>query len=275
MTTFKNQPFEKLYEKHAPTGTTNNPLAFLCVPGIGETRHSYRCLAPLLAAAGHTIYTADLRGSGDSSVNFTSYTVEDITADMVMLLESLNESKFVVIGNSFTAACIILLQQSNVARKIQSTVILGPFVRDPPGVGPKIFAKIAPLMFPRLYGAAMWTMYWKTLFEVLPSDFEQYKQYLKATMNEPGRLRALVKMIQASKANAGNALRSYNLPLFIGMGTNDPDFSSPVDEANDIYNSVQSSTKRIVMYNATKHYPQIDSSQQLAQDILSFIQESA
>ncbi|EQC40696.1 hypothetical protein SDRG_01771 [Saprolegnia diclina VS20] len=236
---------------------------------------TYRVVAPLLVADGYTVYTIDLRGSGDSSANFASYTVEDVTADMVAFLRRLPETKVVVVANSFTAACTMLLASSPVASKLAGVVILGPFARDPPGCGPKLFKMIAPAMFPRLYGASMWTTYWKSLFQTPPADFDDYKAFLGANLNQPGRLNALVKLIQASKANAGNAMSSFNLPLVIGMGSLDPDFASPAAEAQFIYDTVQSSWKRISMYKNAKHYPQIDCAEAVRQDVLALLQEVA
>ncbi|OQS01041.1 hydrolase [Achlya hypogyna] len=234
---------------------------------------SYRFLAPLLTSHGHTVYLSDLRGTGNSSADFASYSVEDVVGDVVDMVQRLVEPRFVLVGNSFTAACIVLLGQSAVASKIQATVLLGPFVRDPPGVGPKVFGAIAPVMFPRLYGAGMWTAYWQGLFQTPPSDFAEYKAYLKANLHEKGRLRALVKMVQASKARAGRALASFHLPLLIGMGVNDPDFASPAAEANFIHDAVQSSMKRVSMYPDTKHYPQVDCPDAVVADILQFLRD--
>ena len=49
-----------------------NPPVF-AIPGIGDTRASYRTLAPLLAARNCTVYLMDLRGHGESDSTFASY----------------------------------------------------------------------------------------------------------------------------------------------------------------------------------------------------------
>ncbi|CAK4084286.1 unnamed protein product [Aphanomyces euteiches] len=277
MSAFHRLPAEKLsvgpnqhlsYSKVAPTtpAASNNAFTFVCVAGLGETRYTFRHLAPLLAQAGHTVYMVDLRGMGDSSTTFSSYSVEDNTSDLEALLVTIG-GKVVLVGNSFAAACIVLVKSSNVV----GSMILGPFVRDMPGVGAKIFSVIAPLMFARPYGVGMWMSYWKTLFSAQAPDFDEYANYLKSKMQEEGRLHALRQLLKASKANAGNHLGEYKLPILIGMGSLDPDFSSPEAEAQYIHDTIGSTVKQVVMYPNVKHYPQTECPDAVAADLIKFL----
>ena len=50
----------------------DGPLV-ICVPGLGDLRQQYRFLAPRLAAAGFRVVTMDLRGLGQSSVDWPAY----------------------------------------------------------------------------------------------------------------------------------------------------------------------------------------------------------
>ena len=50
----------------AYTVTGKGPLVVLA-HGMGDSRHSYRFLAPALAAAGYRVANLDVRGCGDSS----------------------------------------------------------------------------------------------------------------------------------------------------------------------------------------------------------------
>ena len=69
-------------------GMSGPPIVAL--PGIGDTRASYRALGPLLAQAGYTVYVMDLRGHGDSDLGFPDYSSEAIGDDAVALLETLD-----------------------------------------------------------------------------------------------------------------------------------------------------------------------------------------
>ena len=53
------------------------PLVVLA-HGIGDSRRSYRFLAPALAAAGYRVANVDIRGCGDSSLGWDGYSRTDI-----------------------------------------------------------------------------------------------------------------------------------------------------------------------------------------------------
>ena len=86
-------------------GVGGTPI--VAVPGIGDTRASYRALAPMLVQAGYTVYAMDLRGHGGSDTSFGSYTSENIGNDVVALLDALDLRDAVLIGNSVGAAAIV------------------------------------------------------------------------------------------------------------------------------------------------------------------------
>ncbi|KAG9414863.1 hypothetical protein AC1031_008277 [Aphanomyces cochlioides] len=188
MSAFHRLPAEKLsvgpnqhlsYSKVAPTTTaaSNNAYTFVCVAGLGETRYTFRNLAPLLAQAGHTVYMVDLRGMGDSSTTFSSYSIEDNTADLEVLLSTIDGK---VVGNNFAAACIVLVKAPNVV----GSMILSPFVRDMVGVEANILHAIAPVLLARPFGVATWMSFWASLFRTRAPDFDAYAAYLRANLKE-------------------------------------------------------------------------------------------
>ncbi|ETV74631.1 hypothetical protein H257_10764 [Aphanomyces astaci] len=99
MAAFHQLPFTKFarstgqhiaYSKLDPSvASTSASRTFVCVADLGEIRYTYRFLAPLLAQAGHTAYMVDLRGMGDSSSRYSSYSVESCTEDIDALVESI------------------------------------------------------------------------------------------------------------------------------------------------------------------------------------------
>ncbi|MEV1205701.1 alpha/beta fold hydrolase, partial [Microbispora rosea] len=56
--------------------TGEGPLVVM-VPGMGDSRRAYRFLVPALTAAGYRVATMDLRGHGESSLGWDSYTRTD------------------------------------------------------------------------------------------------------------------------------------------------------------------------------------------------------
>ncbi|MCW5951206.1 MAG: alpha/beta fold hydrolase, partial [Propionibacteriaceae bacterium] len=61
----------------------------LCVPGMGESRASFRHLAPGLVAAGYHVAVMDLRGHGDSSVAFAAYDDLAAASDVLAVIDAL------------------------------------------------------------------------------------------------------------------------------------------------------------------------------------------
>lgn len=64
------------------------PLVVLS-PGLADTRSSYRSLAPLIADAGYRVASADLRGHGEASIGWGSYSRADTAADLMEVIGEL------------------------------------------------------------------------------------------------------------------------------------------------------------------------------------------
>ena len=64
------------------------PLVVLA-HGIGDSRHSYRFIAPALVAAGYRVANVDIRGCGESSLGWDGYSRTDIGGDLVALVRHL------------------------------------------------------------------------------------------------------------------------------------------------------------------------------------------
>ncbi|MFT4294682.1 MAG: alpha/beta fold hydrolase [Micropruina sp.] len=81
----------------------SGPL-LLCVPGMGESRASFRHLLPGLVDAGYRAAAMDLRGHGDSSVGFDRYDDPAAASDVLAVIDALGGGPAVVVGNSMGAA---------------------------------------------------------------------------------------------------------------------------------------------------------------------------
>lgn len=244
-------------------GSGTTPV--VAVPGIGDTRASYRALAPLLAEQDCTVYLMDLRGHGESGVGFGSYTSEDIGEDVLALLEALDLRDAILLGNSIGAAAIVhaSLQSDRIAR----LVLLSGFVSDPPNFG--MMRPLLGVLFAQPWGVPVWGMYRKTLFKSLPGDFAENQEAVLANLREPGRLRAVRSMMGASKSAISARLGDVSVPALIAMGASDPDFASPVEEAQRQAQEL-GGTNRVVMIDEAGHYPQIERPRETAEAILAF-----
>ena len=180
------------YDIHGDGGGV--PL--VCVPGLGDTRASFRALAPALAAAGHTVYVLDLRGHGDSDATFSSHSAADIGDDVAALLEAEDLTGAVVVGNSIGggAACRVAVVSPE---RVSGLVLLNPFVRDMPVE--RWMRPLVPLLFARPWGTWAWGQYRTTLFKTAPDDQAANQAEVLDNLRQPARLAAVRAMLRASK----------------------------------------------------------------------------
>jgi pimeloyl-ACP methyl ester carboxylesterase len=84
----------------------SGPLV-VAVPGMGDLRSTYRFVVPHLVAAGFRVATLDLRGHGESDVDFDSFDDVAAASDLVALIEHLG-GPATVIGNSMAAGAAVI-----------------------------------------------------------------------------------------------------------------------------------------------------------------------
>ncbi|MEN0061347.1 MAG: alpha/beta hydrolase [Myxococcota bacterium] len=244
-------------------GSGSTPI--VAVPGIGDTRASYRALAPILADQDCTVHLMDLRGHGDSDVGFGSYTSEDIGDDVHELMESFDLRGALLLGNSIGAAAVV--HASLRSDRVNGLVLLSGFVSDPPNFG--AIRLLLGMMFAWPWGVSVWGMYRKTLFASPPSDFADNHDAVLSNLREGGRLQAVRTMMCASKAAISDRLSNVTVPALIAMGAQDPDFSSPEEEAHRQAREL-GGDNQVVMIDQAGHYPQVERPEQTAQAILRF-----
>lgn len=242
------------------------PSTIVALPAIGDTRSSYRQLAPRLAEAGHRVHVMDLRGHGASPADFSSYTSEDIGDDVALFLEEAGLEDATLIGNSVGAAAVA--HAALCSDRVGRIVSLSGFVSDPPNFG--LIRPMLSLAFARPWGRALWRRYRKTLFATPPADLEENQAEIFDTLGEPGRLRAMRAMMSASKAGISARLGEVTVPALVAMGARDPDFPDPAAEARR-QAEVLGGRNTVAMIEGAGHYPQIEQPEATAQAIDAFI----
>jgi pimeloyl-ACP methyl ester carboxylesterase len=249
------------YEDSGGTG----PLV-ICVPGMGDVRQQYRFLAPPLVSAGYRVVTMDLRGMGESSVDWPDYSAAAVGADIVTLIAHLGARRAFIIGNSMAAGAAVWAA-AQVPDRVGGIVLIGPFVRDVPApwwAGPLL--KVAMI---RPWGAASWSMYYKSLYPTSPpADLDEYRGALRDNLKQPGRIEALQQMIAASKASCEARIPEVKAPVLVVMGTKDPDFGDPAAEAKVVANRLHG---HLVMVDGAGHYPHVEMHQEVEPAIIKFL----
>jgi pimeloyl-ACP methyl ester carboxylesterase len=247
VTTFLDRPGGRVaYDD--PGGSA--PLV-LCVPGMGDTRESFRFLAPALAAAGNRVVTMDLRGHGRSDATFASYAPEDIGGDIVALLDHLDAGPALLVGVSIAAAAGVWAAAEAPAR-VSRLVLIRPYA---PGVPiPLVQRLFGKVLLARPWAAPAWSAAFAKFFPSRPpADLVAHRATVRAMLREPGRLAALKAMASASKDACHARLPEVVQPTLVIMGA--ADFGDPAGEARVVAESVSGD---VALIDGAGHYPHVE-----------------
>lgn len=248
--------------------TGSGPLV-LCVPGMGETRASFRHLFDGLAATGRTVAGMDLRGHGDSSTHFDNYDDVAAAGDILAVIDALGGQPAVVVGNSMGAAAAVLAASQR-PDAVSHLVLIGPFVRDHGSVATRLLMRLA---LNRPWGHILWTKFYKSLFGAETSaDHQQHVSKTLAKLREPGRWRAFQRTARTSHAPAEAVLPKVAQPTLVLMGDKDPDFHAPEAEATFVAQALRG---RHQMIPGAGHYPMGEQPEVVLAAITSFLAETA
>jgi pimeloyl-ACP methyl ester carboxylesterase len=229
--------------------TGSGPLV-VCSPGMGELRASYRHLVPLLVDRGFRVATLDLRGHGDSDTTFSSYDDVALASDLLALADELGGPALLV-GNSMGAGAAVIAAADR-PDLVRGIVLLGPFVRNPPG------GRLATLAFRlallRPWGPAAFMSYYpKWTPGLRPEGYDEHTAAVAANLRRPGHWKAFVRTTRTTHAPAEARLDEVRAPAVVVMGDADVDWKDPAAEADWIGQRLGAD---VVMAPGVGHYPQ-------------------
>lgn len=239
----------------------------VCVPGMGDTRATYRHLVGPLVEAGYRVATMDLRGHGDSDTTFESY--DDIAGaeDVALLIRHL-DGPATIVGNSMGAAIGVIVAAEH-PELVRGLALLGPFVRNG-SVNPLLTAVMRVVLSPPLV-ATMWKAYLPSLYAGnTPTDQAEHLNAVAAAIRAPGHRTAVSRTMRTSHTPSEVALPRVSTPVLVVMGELDPDFRSPQAEAEWIVGALGG---RVVMVPQAGHYPQSQRPEVVAPAIVAWMSE--
>ena len=218
-------------KKLAYDDTGKGPLV-ICLPSLGDVRSEYRFMVPALAQAGYRVVTMDLRGMGESSAQWSSYSVTNMGADVLQLIHHLDAGPAVIIGTSKSAGSAVWAAVEE-PESVNGLLLISPVTRDITDVMPMWVAKpLFTFLFLPPWGRWIWKKYFPTLYpSQKPDDFTAYLDDLIDNLKEPGRLASVRKMTTSSNRASGERLDKVQAPVRIIMGSKDPNFKDPEKEA--------------------------------------------
>ena len=265
--------------------TGEGPLVVLS-HGIGDRRQAYRFLAPRLAQAGYRVANADLRGHGESSMDWKSVTGTeaisrtDVAGDLLALIRHLS-GPAVIVGHSISggAATIAAAMEPEL---VSGIVEINPFTKTQKvSLGSLVRIRRYRRGMTLLAGTqifkslSVWMRYLDVAYPAKPADYDDYMAALAAKLREPGRMAEFMKTGKSTPADAGAQLPNISCPALIVMGTLDPDFAEPRAEGDAIVAAMPSGLGTVAMVNGAGHYPHAQSPDEVAALVIPFLKEHA
>lgn len=242
----------------------NGPL-IVAVPGMGDLRDQYRFLRPRLIEAGYRVVTMDVRGQGESSAQWPDYSARATGQDVLALIRHLGAADAIILGNSFAAGAALWAAHEQ-PEQVRGVGMLGPILRDQP-VSPLTQA-IIDIGFAGPWRVWFWMTYWDSLFTLRkPDDHAAYRARLTANLKEAGRMAALRTMVGLSKSDTEAIVGETRVPTLVVMGSRDPDFAAPGDEAVWLANRAKA---QVAIIRGVGHYPHIEAPDRVAGEITHF-----
>ncbi|MFJ9364354.1 alpha/beta fold hydrolase [Nocardia sp. NPDC101769] len=253
--------------------------------GMGIDRNAYRHLMPLLAAAGYRVVNTDMRGHGESSMDWASVTGKeaisrtDVANDLLAVIEKLGGEPAIVVGHSLSggSATIAAAQRPDLVRAI---VEINPFTLTQKIDVAALLTNsrhrsgMIPLMGTMMFKSlGQWLKYLKVAIPTKPADLDEYLAEVAAKLREPGRMAEFMKTGQSTPADAEAQLPNVTRPALIIMGTADPDFPSPEAEGQRVVAALPAGLGSLGLVEGTGHYPQFEAADRVAELILPFLKE--
>jgi pimeloyl-ACP methyl ester carboxylesterase len=253
----------------------SGPLVVLA-HGIGDSREAYRFVAPALVAAGYRVAAVDLRGCGESSVGWASYTRTDIAADLIALVDHLG-GPAVLVGHSIAGGGATIAA-AKAPSLVTAVVELAPFTRKQQVALGDLRSAGFRRGTLRLLGTVLFgsVRHWKRYLEAAypgpkPADWDARLDRIEAMLREPGRMKALQAMGRSAPVDAGAQLGNVRCPVLVVQGTLDPDWASPQAEGEAIVAALPPGLGRLKMIAGAGHYPHVQFPSQTVTAIRSFL----
>jgi pimeloyl-ACP methyl ester carboxylesterase len=251
------------------------PLVVLA-HGMGDSRHSYRFVAPALVAAGYRVANVDIRGCGDSDLGWDGYSRTDIGGDLVALVRHLG-GPAVIIGQSISGGAATIAA-ATAPELITGLIELAPFTRAQSfPIGGLMRVKryrTGTLRLTRtiLTGSlSSWKKYLDLAYPSKPADWDAELGRIDAKLTEPGRMKALQAMTKTKPTDAGAQLANVRCPVLIVEGSADPDWADPRAEGERIVADLPQGLGELVVLDGVGHYAHAQAPDQVMALALPFL----
>ncbi|MEU8349275.1 alpha/beta hydrolase [Streptomyces sp. NPDC048845] len=257
----------------------SGPLIVLA-HGMGDSRAAYRAVIPPLVAAGYRVAAVDLRGCGESGVDWPAWSRTAIAGDLLAVIRRLG-GPAVLVGHSVSGGAATIAAAREPAQ-ITAVVELAPFTRKQSvrlgDLRVKRFRRgMLRLLGTGLFGSVpLWRSYLRVAYPgVKPADWDERLGRVDTLLREPGRMKALRGMGRSAPTDAGAQLGNVRCPVLVVMGTLDPDWADPHAEGSAVVDALPSGLGRLELIEGAGHYPHDQFPDRVVSLLLGFLRSEA
>ena len=257
----------------------SGPLIVLA-HGVGDSRAAYRKMIPLLTAAGYRVAAVDLRGCGDSSVEWPTWSRTAIAGDLLAVIRHLG-GPAVLVGHSISGGAATVAAAQEPA-SINAVVELAPFTRKQSFRADDLRVKgfrrsVLRLLGVMAFGSVrLWRSYLDAAYPgAKPADWGERLGRINSMLREPGRMKAMQGMFRSAPTDADAQLANVRCPVLVVMGTLDPDWADPQAEGLAVVDALPSGLGRLDMVEGAGHYPHDQSPDRVVSLILDFLRSDS
>jgi pimeloyl-ACP methyl ester carboxylesterase len=263
----------------------DGPLVVLS-HGMGTVRHDFRHLVGPLVTAGYRVVNVDMRGHGESSLDWPSVTGKsaisrtDVAGDLLGVIRHFG-GPAVIIGHSLSGGSATIAA-AQAPELVSAIVEIGSFT-----LTQRLHVKA--LLTNRRYRRGLvrislttmlnslpwWRRYLDIAYPTKPADYDQYLAEVGNTLHQPGRWAEFMKTGQTTPADAHARLADVRCPALVIMGSAEPDFADPEAEANAIVAALPDGLGRVVMVENGGHYPHAQYPERVGAAIIPFLDQHA
>lgn len=243
---------------------------------MGDSREAYRFLTPMLVEAGFRVAAVDVRGCGESSIDWPAYTRTDIAGDLVALVQHLGGPALMV-GHSISGGAVTIAA-ATAPELVTAVVELAPFTRKQSVSLGDLRSATFRRGMTRLLGTAVlgstkqWAKYLDLAYPgIKPADWDVRMAQMTAMLEQPGRMKVLQKMGKAAPVDAGAQLANVRCPVLVVQGSADPDWASPVAEGEAILADLPAGLGQLDVIDGAGHYPHVQYPAEVAASMLTFL----
>jgi pimeloyl-ACP methyl ester carboxylesterase len=154
---------------------------------------------------------------------------------------------------------------------VSGIVLLGGFIREEP---PTLSSRILKRFMASPIARGMWPAYYASLYtSAKPVDLDDHVAAVKKNIGEPGRWKALGRMILADNTATDARVGEVTVPSLVVIGGADPDFTKPADEIDYARRSFAGHVEALLVDGAG-HYPHVERPDLVSPRLVSFLRSS-